>query len=487
MQTSNESTLRPQVLCPLSQSRLWGWVARYFREKGVAAWREDEVPHYVTNNPVVAACYAEMVFAALLDLRRMGRWPSLSGQPLYVCELGAGTGRLAFHFLRRLTALCENAGLGPRAFRYVLTDQVQANLDFWRAHPRLQRFFRAGVLDTALFDAGQDEAPQLQHRGGPIAHGGLELPLVAIANYVFDGLPQDLLYLDAGRAWQCEVSLAVRGEHDGISAAELLERMQMRFERRALATGDYPEAWLGRMIDGYRCALADTHLLLPVGGLRCLQRLESLTTSGLVLLAADKGTHRLMDLQGRPEPRPVRHGSISLDVNFHAFKTYCELRGGMALFPAGRHASLDIAACLVMGDAGSYRETRRAYERNVEHFGPDDFLTLARHAHLTLDAMGTREVLACLRLGRHDAHQCARYIPRLRQLAPHFSREDRAAVAAALDDVWDAYYPLGEETDLAGLIAQLLHEMHDDERALAYLARSAPRHGTAAGASRGLS
>lgn len=459
---------------PYAQSLLWELQARFYRERGVQAWREDEVPHYVTNNPVIAGSYAEVVFAALLDLRRLGRYPA--GQPLHICELGAGTGRFAFHFLRRLSSLCESAGLGHGAFRYVLTDQAEPNLDFWRGHPQLQKFFRSEVLDLARFDALQAGELRLQRSGAALGSGALQLPVVVIANYVFDTLPQELLYIDGGQAQECQVALSAASSPAGMDAGKLLGALQYRFRNRPLDRAGY-EPPLRRLIDGYRAALQATHLALPVAALRCLERLAALSAQGLVLLSADKGDHRLTSLQGRPPPRPVHHGSISLNVNYHAIKAWCEQRGGLALFPRHPHRSLDIGVCLAVRDASAWQETHRACERHLGGFGPDDFFTVSKHVHMTLGRMSTQELLAYLRLSRHDAHQCARYIPRLRELVPSFTRLEHTAVVQALEEVWAGYYPIGEDIELAALMAGLLYRMGEYETALVFLARSQQHRG----------
>ncbi len=81
---------------PFSQSVLWDWQERYFAEKGVEAWRQGEVPHYVTSNPTMASSYAEMVFAFWRDHQCLKRQDINPDEPLYICELGAGSGRFAF-------------------------------------------------------------------------------------------------------------------------------------------------------------------------------------------------------------------------------------------------------------------------------------------------------------------------------------------------------------------------------------------------------
>ena len=74
----------------LSASLLWQLQARFYEEKGMACWSQGIVPHYVSSHPFLAHCYAKMIIQRLS-----------SGQsgPVYLLELGAGSGRFTFHFL----------------------------------------------------------------------------------------------------------------------------------------------------------------------------------------------------------------------------------------------------------------------------------------------------------------------------------------------------------------------------------------------------
>ncbi|RPJ00726.1 MAG: hypothetical protein EHM39_04430, partial [Chloroflexi bacterium] len=110
---------------PLSKSLLWALQARYFRDQGIAAWSSNTVPSYITSNPSIAHAYARVVFGYLRDLL-----PTLdTSQPVYLLELGAGSGRFAFYFLRRLRELLEWVP-GVRVC-YVLSDYARRNVGFW--------------------------------------------------------------------------------------------------------------------------------------------------------------------------------------------------------------------------------------------------------------------------------------------------------------------------------------------------------------------
>jgi len=277
------------------------------------------------------------------------------------------------------------------------------------------------------------------------------------------------------------VSLAVDADPATLEIGELLGRVQCHFERRPLTAPAYEEAWLQRLLDGYQNALTDTHLLFPAAGLRSLQRLKALSRQGMLLLSADKGSHRLTALQGAPAPELVRHGSFSLSVNYHAIKMFCERSGGLAVFPGSPHHSLSVNACLMLPEASGHVETLRAYRRQVQDFGPDDFFAITRHVCATIGQMALPEILAYLRLSRYDSHLFAIALPRLAELAAGVDRDGRRAVGQVIDHVWELYFPLGEELDLANAIARLLYEMDDYRRALDFFQRSLDVYGAATG------
>jgi hypothetical protein len=359
----------------------------------------------------------------------------------------------------------------------VLTDIAESNLDFWRRHPRLQPFFAAKLLDIAQFDLTEPGELALRVSGDRIGRHGLRQPLVTIANYVFDGVPQDLFRIIDQRCNQCLVSLTIDENPDELDAAELLARLSVQYRDQPVDELPYPEPWLQRLLHDYQRQLCDTHLLFPAAGLRCLHHMAQLSEHGLLLLSADKGEHRLEALEGRSPPNPVRHGSVSLPVNYHAFTSFCQHEGGLALVPTSRHSSINVIGLLMVADAAGHFETRNAYQRHVEEFGPDGFFTIMRHARQGIPQMSAEEILAFLRLSHHDAHQFGRYLPRLQQLAADFGDAMRQDVMAAIENVWAHYFPLGEELDLANQIATLFYAMDDYPRALIYFQRSTEIYG----------
>lgn len=466
---------------PYSCSLLWELQRRYFAERGIEAWASGEVPQYVTSNPTIANAYAEIVFAFSRDLDRLVP-PGSRDAKLTICELGGGSGRFAFHFLRRLEHLCVQAGVAPETFRYVLTDAADANIDFWRAHPRFRPYLERGVLDFARFDVMQPAGLALQVNGGTIAAAAPQRgPLVVIGNYLFDSVPPDLFHVREKQLFRCLVSLALDAEPDGLDAGALLAALQVHYDYEALSGPPYAEPWLQEPLTEYRHGLQNTHLTFPAAGLRCLRTLAGWSERGLLVLSADKGENRLERLDGLPPPDLVRHGSVSLSVNYHAFIRMCERAGGLALVPDHDHSSIDVIGLLMMPDAAEYAEIRQAYRRHVQDFGPDGFYVVSRHARAHIAQMSVEEMLAYLRLSRHDSHLLVRYLSRLTELAAEFGDSTRRDVTDALEKVWDGYFPLGEDVDLAAGIAELYYAMDDFPRARVFFERSIEIYGADTG------
>lgn len=458
---------------PFSRSVLWELQRHYFRTRSLAAWQQEEVPQYITTNPTVANSYAEIVFAFLRDDERLH---GADAETIHICELGAGSGRFAFHFLCRLGDLCAQHGLPLTRFRYVLTDLVEANLSFFRGHPRFAPFFEAGVLDTALFDVVSSSTLALQGSGHTIDAGTLTRPLVVFANYLFDSVPQDLFHIQDGRCGRGLVTLAVDEDPRGLDPGELLARLDLRLEYEPLAGPAYEEPALQDVLDAYRRDVREAYLSIPSAGLRCLQRMKSWSSRGLLLVSVDRGYHRMAG-DANASAGFLRHGSFSLDVNYDAIARFCENDEGAALLPAFHHQSVSVSAFLMVDDAGEHVDTQRAYRRHVEEFGPDDFYTLTRYLRKHIESMSLEELLACVRLAHHDATQFARYLPRLLALAPDLDEDGRSAVATTIERVWALYFPLGDASDLAFDVARVLYEMDDYRGAIRFFQQSLAAYG----------
>jgi tetratricopeptide (TPR) repeat protein len=465
-------------------SLIWHMNRRYYEVTGVDAWRREEIPHFVTDNVSIADSYADLIFGLWADRRRIAHAAGLPLEPLHICELGSGSGRFAYHLLRRLAARCRATGIPLSSFRYILTDQAGANTRWWTQHPHLQPFLAEGIVDIAGFDIRESQTLTTSVRGDNLGPGALDEPLVVIANYVFDSVPQELYYACGGTLESCHISLAVDQDPDRLTDRELIDRLTWHYGRPAAPSDPALEPWLLDLLLPYREALSETYLLFPAAAIRCLERLRSWSRSGMLLLSADKGTHRLNDLEGMPSPDLIRHGAcFSFNVNYHAIAAYTTQRGGLARFSERPHQSIDIACCLLADEPSTYTETWRAF-RQQQDFGPDEFFEVSRAAWKVASDLTVEAILGHIRLGRHDSQVLAQFLPALLDRAPSIPRHVGDMLVDAVDATWETYFPLGEPFDLAFEIARLMYALEQYERAAVYFGRSleiyGPDDGTAA-------
>ena len=432
------------TFCPLSKSPIWGWQRRYFEESGIDAWRKGDVPHYITNSPRMSQAYAELLLAFFRD--RQNR-PIQA--PLYIIELGAGPGRFAYHLLKTLTGLCEQVGFSTPKFVYVLTDFVEETVCFWESHPRLQPFFDAGLLDTALFDAERDTALHLRKTHRLIEPGSSHQPLIVIGNYFFDSLPQELYHI--GEADIQTVLLAHRSEHqvETKNAKEALQGVEIRFDYQNVPVPPIADALQAQVLQEYQTSLKNSHLLFPHVGIDCISRLHALSLQGLLLITADGGMHRLEELHQLAAPGITKHGSISLPVNYHALKQHCRLMGGASFFPRHLPVNLTMGCLLYLSQPKTYKETKLAYERLFNEFGPDHDYIIKRHAARQASDLSADEMFAYLRMSAYDARLFMHFLPRFYELKQDITEGERYAFLQTAIRTWDAYYPIGEEIDLA--------------------------------------
>jgi hypothetical protein len=473
----------------LSRSLLWRRQRAFYERQGIEAWRQGIIPNFITSNPVIGRAYAQVVLGWMRDWCGASRSASgrLSapepGQPFYLIELGAGAGRFAFHFLEAFRRLHARSQLRDVAFRYVMADLPERNIEFWLSHPRLQPFLEEGLLDVARFDAEHDEQLVLRRSGTVLAPGTVANPLAVVANYFFDSIPQDAFTLSDGVLHECLVSISSpRPESEVEAEAEdFLDQAKVSFEDHVVRGACYGDAELDGILEDYRERLDDTTILFPSGALRCLRRLQRLAGDRLLLLSGDKGHASEDELRERVSGVSlVRHGgAFSLMVNYDAIGRYFRLRDGHVLRPIHRHMSLHVGAFLLGQPPDGHGETELAYEDAIERSGPDDYSLLLKRMEKHLEEMQLEEILGLLRWSGWDPGMLMAAFSRLMAEAEDASEPLRQELCWALQQVWETDYPLGgeEDDDLAFHLGILLYVMDRPAEALTFFDHSLRVHG----------
>lgn len=434
----------------LSESRLWQWQRRFYEERGPAAWSEGIVPWRATNSSALAETYCQLVEALLRDGLSRGWFDP--GEPIYLLELGAGSGRLAYLLLRRLAELVSLPLLERVQLRYLLTDFADKNLHAFSSHPKLVPFLEKGLLELATFDAGAPLPPRRFPSGEPLER--LANPPVVVANYFIDSLPADLYRASGGRLEAARVTLRSRQALEpDLTDPSIIERLEApRFE---YTSAESDAGCRLELLRRHAERLGEGHFFFPRAAQECFERLSQLSGGRWALLAADKGTFDLESLRGSGAPSFASHGSISVMVDFTLLAELWEERGATVL--QGSRGSKPLGLLALMGEGGPWPETRRAFAL-ANSFGPLDRHQLLE-ALLLDPGLSIERALSLARLSQFDPDVVMRLCAPLRERLSPAGSSLGPEIAQALLQTWANHYPMGEKNDLAFELATVFQRL----------------------------
>ncbi|MHC4390048.1 MAG: tetratricopeptide repeat protein [Planctomycetota bacterium] len=451
----------------LSECPLWAILDAYYERLGVDAWRKGDIPSLASTNALVAETYADAILGYLTDLRAQLEPDS----PVYVVELGAGSGRLGFLILKaleRFEALHLLDGLPPIV--YVLSDPVQGTLDFFRSHPPLVPFLESGKLAVARYKHTDGARLRLEPNGPTLTPNSQPNPIVGIANYVFDTLEQDAFRCREGELFESQVLL--EGPTDPTSAEEL-KKLRLHFHDVKLNGPGYDDPDVQSVLEAYRTGMDQASFLIPIGAIRAVRSLRALAAGGeMLLLSADKGEARMESFEGIWDwSLTVHAGCFSFMVNYHALGLFAEAGGGR-VFHAEDGRDGFRATALVMGAAASRKHGHlsKALSRALTGFGVGDFLAIAEAP--TGPNIESARAMAHVRACAYDPYVFAAYEGALDDGLDSMSQGHRHTVRAILDRVQRLDFQLGDHLDLNFLVGRIRYKLSDYAEALQDYRRS---------------
>ncbi|HEY2170746.1 MAG TPA: SAM-dependent methyltransferase [Candidatus Angelobacter sp.] len=435
--TSGDGPVVLEKNVPLSSSMIWRLQRDFYAQRGLKAWNEDLVPSYITNNPFIAEIYVEIAAGFISDcmnLPHKGSRPLSPENPLRILELGAGTGKFSYLFLRKLTAVLKNNNVPLHLVRYCMTDTAESLITEWRENAYLQEFVNSGILGFEVFQAGQKYRQE--------ARG----PLVVIANYVFDSLPQDAFAIENGAIHEILVTTSAAG-----GEVHSLKDLRFSFQNSAIAPQRYADDLWNGILEQYRTRLSAVTVLLPASALQTLQQLGDSSDGRMLVLAADKGIAHEGDLALSPRvPSLEFHAAgrcFSQQVNFDAIGKYFRGRGGEALVPPKHFTSLNLCAFIQRNPGDDFPATRKAYEQAISAFGPDDLFAVMSWLNAHLEEISLPQALALLRLTRWDTVALTRMFPVIARHARN-AHAERIDLRDAVLSTWENHYPLNKDENV---------------------------------------
>jgi hypothetical protein len=443
-----------ELAMPLARSMVWQIQRTFYADQGIAAWSHSGVPQSITTSPIIARAYARIVLGFLRDLRS-----SLDPvQPVYVVELGAGSGRFAFRFLKALTALLEETRGMHQRFVYVMTDASASVVEYWRDNPRLHPFVAAGVLDFAHFDLLEPAPLELLNTGVTLRVGAVANPVVVIANYIFDSIPQDAYSIKDGQLFANLVTVSASTPVLDLTASDAKVRIAVGFTQDPNPTDVDAEIdpVLREILREYRARLDDTTVLIPRAAMACVRFFKQIARDRLLCLISDFGHAREDELHGHGPPGFGVGGGIWLAVNFHALGEFARGLGGYGRHPRNRHIRLNTSMLLFHPRPDvTFVETELAYADVIEQHGPDALSLLTRAVGEHAVPLSFEGVLALLNTAGWDGDYVMRCVPALLDALPKAEERLRQEVLRGIQVAWELYYPIGESDDLAFALGAL--------------------------------
>lgn len=450
---------------PLSQSIIWKLQSDFYANQGPEAWIKGIVPQYITTNPYIATLYAKTVFGYCRDIASSKDFDKEN--TIYIMELAAGVGRFTYSFLKRFFKILDNSSLKGMKFKYIVSDLAERNINYWLNHSYLKPFFEQGILDCAIFDMACDEELHLRYSGDVLKVGHQKNPLILFANYTFDSIPQDSFYVKKGVLYEGLITVTQAKDQVDPNDKSILAGLDYYYSDHIIdGSRYYEDAKWNNILSHYQTCLEDSAFSFPNIALSCIQRLRQLFQDDIVLISADKGYRNAKAMDKNYHPYLSKHGSISLTVNFHAIELYFNSLGGRAIHSIYEHENVTMSLFLLSERSHNFIETSMAYHEIIESIGPDDFYSMKKAMVPHCKSMTTKELLTFLRYTVWDARTFLEMYNILLERIEKEEKFPKDELVTAIFQVWENYFPIGEEGDLSYCLGSLLVYLGYDREAI---------------------
>lgn len=384
---------------PLSQSIIWQLQREFFHEEGINAW-QNKVPFYVTSNTYFADQISKITRIYILEALLHGKIDPV--HPIYIVELGVGSGQFSFRFLQNLSEYGHYLKNWDLDIRYIMTDFTKSNLDFWNTHEGFQPFLDSGQLDFAQFNADfpNDFVTQKNkyHFGSKTIHN----PIVLITNYLYDSISCDVFRISNGSIEEGLLTVETHKNNLKNNKVIDLHKLTNSFTYNEITTEHYTDPRLNSMLEHYKTCMGDGVITIPTGAIRCIDFFRNATSNGVMNIASDKGFSDFHAFEGSKEMHVAFHSSFSIMVNFHALGL---LTGHIdhAYIPGLNDSGLK--TCLLYYDHvdHNFNETSLALNEGLNTYSSEDFLNIKNMVLQTNQALKLSDIISVLKLSHWDA------------------------------------------------------------------------------------
>src|SRR5690606_30335344 len=113
---------------------------------------------------------------------------------------------------------------------------------------------------------------------------------------------------------------------------DYFKKAQYKYNAKPATTDYYQDnVSLNLILKDYEQHFTNGNFLIPLGAIKCMDKLRTFTSGPFISLAADKGISHLELYEDLDDPEISYHGSVSMDVNFDALARYAKANDGSSM------------------------------------------------------------------------------------------------------------------------------------------------------------
>jgi len=351
--TNGDSEYLVEGYTKLSESSIWKMLMRFYDSEGIKAWSKSVVPYFITCNSFLAYKYAIIINTIL----------EKATQPVYIVELGTGSGKLSFLILNEL----KNLNSSATGYTYVMTDFTETNINYWGEHAAFISYLTQVKLDFAKFDVYNTKEIFLINKKQSIPK---DAHVIVIANYLFDSIACDAYKISKNVVYNNTIALKSKEYELDLTEPSILKRMSTTWDSTEVA--EESNLYIDWYKNFFRESFCDVKFTIPTKVICFLNDVFLKQFKSVTLIAGDKCQTDPNVFYSNDNPFIAVHGSFSVTVNFHAIGLLFDQYKGSTY-----HSETD-GGIKVSLYTTCETSLQSAYKEHIVNFGPTDFFTLCK-------------------------------------------------------------------------------------------------------------
>ena len=447
-----------------SRSPVWRLQKQYYENIDIAeSWGSGDIPFEATSNPFIADRYARVILSYLLYLSA-----SCDSVQINILETGVGHGRFSFMLIRRLLGLLEDR-LPAAAFRYIMTDVSEKNLEAWKEHPKLQPFIEQGILEFAQLDVVDLHDTRLEIANTDLRTALNGQPLILISNFMLCALPYDIYRVKEDNLFHCCVSV----EEKDLNFADedprsILDNLRYNFSYEPYAPGFYDKAPINDVLESYPDHISEGTFTYPIHIMNLYDFFSAACGAEMLWLITDEAIVKQSQLNGgRAVVGKIANGTLSNRVNLHALGLYIEPHNMSVHYPA--HPDRNTDTYLLAPKNPALHQALQIKDGFTDQFRPKSYYFLMKSLSDAPPKLTADALIALFELTLDDPSVIKLYDAELLEFTQDIRGWRRRYLREAVARCWANHYDIGEEYDMAFTVGRLLVQLGSPRRAIPIL------------------